>query len=108
MDRQSGRIEKRSPLNVPIWLTSLTNPGPFERAMTENISPAGARIVAPTRWPASEKIVMLCAPGCIANAEIIYSHALPYDANQFALGVRLQNSPAGWPVKAPDAAPFGT
>ena len=104
MDLQSGRVEKRSPLNIPIWLTSLASPGPFERAITENISPAGARIIVANRRPPNDKIVVLCAPGCIANAEVVYSQALPHDANQFALGVRLRNVPTNWPPQPPDNA----
>jgi hypothetical protein len=98
MDLQSGRIEKRLVMNIQVWLTSLKNPGPFERAVTENISPAGARIIAPFRWAANEKVVVLCAPGCIANAEVIYSQATPYDAHQFAVGIRLQGPARGWPA----------
>jgi hypothetical protein len=102
MDAQSGRVEKRLPVSVPMWLTSFNRPGPFERAVCENISPAGARIIVGTRWPADEPIVVVCSPGCIANGHVVYSQPLPHDCNQFALGVRLQNVPRGWPVPAGD------
>jgi|ERR1700730_13168375 len=99
MDLQSGRAEKRQPMSVPVWLTSSNRPGPFARAITENVSPAGARIIIGTRWPPQDSAVVLCSAGCVANAEVVYSHALSHDANQFAIGLRLHGVPRGWPVQ---------
>jgi hypothetical protein len=48
--------------------------------------------------------VVLCSPGCIANAEVVYSQPLPHDNNQFAIGLRLHRAPRGWPVPADDGA----
>jgi hypothetical protein len=45
MEVHSGRVEKRLVIAVPIWLTSSKNPGPFEKAVTENVSSVGARII---------------------------------------------------------------
>ena len=97
MEVQSGRVEKRLPMAVPVWLTSLRNPGPFEKAVTENVSSAGARIIVGGRKEPSEDVVLLCSPGCIAEAEVVYTQALPGEDNYFALGVRLQGNPKGWP-----------
>jgi hypothetical protein len=102
MDVQSGRVEKRLPINVPVWLTSFNRPGPFERAVTENVSPAGARIIIGTRWPPGETTVVLCSAGCVANAQVVYSQPLSHDVNQFAIGLRLQGVPRGWPVQVSD------
>lgn len=100
MEIQSGRVEKRLPMNLPVWLTSFEHPGPFEKAVTQNVSPVGARIIATARWKPNETVVVLCSPGCIANAQVVYSQPLASDTNQFALGVRLQGNPRGWPVKS--------
>ena len=108
MDVQSGRVEKRLPISVPVWLTSFQRPGPFERAVTENVSPAGARVIIGTRWPPEETIVVLCSPGCIANAQVVYSQPLAHDNSQFAIGLRLQGSPRGWPVHGNEATLPGT
>jgi hypothetical protein len=86
-------------MNLPVWLTSFEHPGPFEKAVTENVSPVGARIIATARWQPNETVVVLCSPGCIANAQVVYSQPLASEANQFALGLRLQGTPRGWPVK---------
>jgi hypothetical protein len=99
MEVQSGRVEKRLPISVPMWITSFEHPGPFERAITENISPVGARIIATVSWEPSQAVVVLCPPGCIANAHVVYSQPLGLDKKQYAVGVRLQSAPRGWPVK---------
>ena len=98
MEVQSGRVEKRLPIAVPIWLTSSKNPGPFEKAATENVSSLGARIVAGGRRQPGEAVVLLCSTGCVAHGQIVYAQPLPGEENHFALGVRLQNNPRGWPV----------
>lgn len=100
MEVHSGRVEKRLPMNVAIWLTSFDHPGPFERAVTENISPVGARIIAAAPWQPNQTVVVLCSPGCIANAQVVYSQPVPGESNQFAVGVRLQSAPRGWPIKS--------
>lgn len=104
MEVQSGRVEKRLPIRVPMWLTSFSHPGPVQRAVTENVSRTGARIVVSTRWPPEEPIVLLYSPGCIANAHVVYSHPLAHDNTQFVLGVRLLGTPRGWPVRAAAAS----
>ena len=110
MEVQSGRIEKRLPMAVPIWLTSSKNPGPFEKAVTENVSSVGARIIVGDRRQTAEPVVLLCSTGCIAQGEVVYVQPLPGEENYFALGVRLQNAPRGWPVslsEVPQPEPVG-
>jgi hypothetical protein len=102
MEVHSGRVEKRLPMAVPIWLTSSKNPGPFEKAVTENVSSVGARIIAGGRRQANEPVVLLCSSGCIAQGEVVYAQPVPGDENYFALGVRLQSCPRGWPVAISD------
>ena len=97
MEVHSGRVDKRLPMAVPIWLTSSQHPGPFEKATTENVSASGARIVVTGRWQPNDVVVVLCSPGCIANAQVVYSQPLAQDGSQFAVGVRLQSAPRGWP-----------
>ena len=99
---QSGRLEKRLPMAVPVWLTSSKNPGPFEKAVTENVSSVGARIIANGSRQPAEPVVLLCSTGCIAQGEVVYAQPLPGDENAFALGVRLRGCPRGWPVTLSD------
>ena len=41
-----GRIEKRLPTLVPVYLASLEEPRARERTLTENVSPHGARVIS--------------------------------------------------------------
>ena len=100
MELQSGRVDKRLAMAVPMWLTSFQHPGPFEKAVSENISAAGARIIVTGRWQPNDSVVILCSPGCIANAQVVYIQPLTTDGNQFAVGLRLQTAAQGWPVKS--------
>src|SRR2546430_7774579 len=47
-----GRIEKRLPASVPVYLTSLKEPRSGEQTTTENISPHGARTISKRLWRA--------------------------------------------------------
>jgi len=85
---------------VPMWLTSFQHPGPFEKAVSENVSAAGARVIVSGRWQPNDSVVVLCSPGCIANAQVVYIQPLSQDGTQFAVGIRLQSAPEGWPVRA--------
>jgi hypothetical protein len=104
MEVQSGRVEKRLAIAVPIWLTSLKNPGPFEKAVTENVSSVGARIIVGGRREPNESVVLLCSPGCIAQGEVVYAQPLQGEENYFALGVRLQANARGWPGNGDEGA----
>ena len=100
MEVQSGRVDKRLAMAVPMWMTSFEHPGPFEKAVSENISAAGARIIVSGRWQPNDSVVILCSPGCIANAQVVYIQPLTTDGNQqFAVWLRLQTAAQGWPVK---------
>ena len=100
MSKNSGRNEKRVPLAVPLWLSSLRRPGLVEKVVTANISAGGARVIAAERWDANEEIAVLCPPVCITSAEIVYSQ--PFDSgqkDQFAVGIHLKTPVQGWPVE---------
>ena len=59
----------------------------------------GARIIVTGRWQPNDSIVILCSPGCIANAQVVYIQPLTPEGTQFAVGLRLQSTVQGWPVK---------
>jgi len=46
----NGRIEKRFPTSVLVYLASLDEPRARERTLTENVSPHGARIISRSFW----------------------------------------------------------
>src|SRR2546421_10600905 len=53
-----GRIEKRLPASVPVYLASLKEPRSGEQTTTENISPHGARTISKRLWRAGEKALV--------------------------------------------------
>jgi len=53
-----GRIEKRLPASVPVYLTSLREPRSGEQTTTENVSPHGARTISKRLWRAGEEVLV--------------------------------------------------
>src|SRR5256885_6887446 len=53
-----GRIEKRLPASVPVYLASLKEPRSGEQTTTENISPHGARTISKRLWRAGGKALV--------------------------------------------------
>lgn len=53
-----GRIEKRISLSVPVNLASLRKPHAYERTVTENVSPHGARVISKRAWRPSEEALI--------------------------------------------------
>jgi hypothetical protein len=51
----AGRVEKRVPLAVPVYLVPAENQFSGERAITVNVSPHGARVVTKRQWQAEEQ-----------------------------------------------------
>ncbi len=51
----NGRIEKRLPTLVPVYLASLEEPRSRERTLTENVSPHGARVISQRFWQSGEE-----------------------------------------------------
>jgi len=56
--RFDGRIEKRSPASVPVYLTSLREPRSGEQTTTQNVSPHGARTISKRFWRAGEEALI--------------------------------------------------
>jgi len=53
-----GRIEKRLPESVPVYLTSLREPRSCEQTTTENVSPHGARTISKRSWRSGEQALI--------------------------------------------------
>ena len=53
-----GRIEKRVPTSVPVYLVSLEDSRTRERTLTENVSPQGVRVISKRSWrPGEESLI---------------------------------------------------
>src|SRR6266436_2915781 len=53
-----GRLEKRLPTSVPVYIAPLEDPRAPERTVTENVSPHGARVISRRCWrPGDEPLI---------------------------------------------------
>jgi PilZ domain len=88
MRSPSGRYEKRTPRSVTVELLRLDESQFNKRAVTENVSPRGARIV--TDWNcAPGKHVLVTAPseGVESLARVVYCQHL--ESTKFAVGLQF-------------------
>jgi PilZ domain-containing protein len=88
MNVPTGRYEKRTARAVTVEVLRLEESGLNERAVTENVSPRGARIV--TGWNcAPGKHVLVTAPeeGVKSLARVVYCQLL--ESTKFAVGLQL-------------------
>ncbi len=84
----TGRYEKRTPRAVTVELLPLGESPLNKSAVTENVSPRGARIV--TDWScASGKHVLVTAPeeGVKSLARVVYCQRV--ESTKFAVGLQL-------------------
>src|SRR6266436_6743344 len=54
----TGRIERRLPVSVPVYLASLREPHACERTTSENVSPHGARMISKWFWRSGEEALI--------------------------------------------------
>lgn len=88
MHALSGRYEKRTPRAVPVELLRLDESQLNVRAVTENVSPRGARIV--TEWncaPGKHLLLTASEQGVKSLARVVYCQ--PLENTKFAVGLQL-------------------
>jgi len=96
-----GRIEKRLPTSVPVYLASLDEPRARERALTENVSPHGARVVSQRSWRSGEESLIAPLTGEFPQVgRVIY--CLPTARQRFCLGVEFPSRAVKWDVDSSD------
>jgi hypothetical protein len=89
-----GRIEKRLPTSVPVYLATLDNPRMRERTTTENISPHGACVISKRSWrPGEGSLITPSAGGFAQVGRVIY--CVPTDGC-FCLGIEFPNRAVKW------------
>ena len=90
-----GRIEKRLPTSVPIYLVSLEDSRTRERTLTENISFHGACVISKRSWRRGEGSLITPLAGGFAQAgRVIY--CLQRAGNRFCLGVEFPDGAVKW------------
>jgi hypothetical protein len=97
----NGRIEKRFPTSVPVYLASLDEPRARERTLTENVSPHGARIISKSFWRPGEEPLITPLTGDKKSAEFPQVGRVIYckpAGDRFYLGVEFPTRTIKWDI----------
>lgn len=91
-----GRIEKRLPTSVPVYLASLEkHPRTRERTVTENVSPHGARVISNRSWqPGAQSQITPLTGEFPQVGRVVY--CLPIAEDRFCLGVEFPDRRIDW------------
>lgn len=95
MSVQPGRFYKRIRLTVAIKLFYAGQAETSEDAVTENVSPLGARVLVKTpKEPDTLMLVKSPAPRFRVSARVVYCEPLP--SGEFGVGLQLQGQSLNW------------
>jgi len=90
-----GRLEKRLPTSIPVYLAALEDPRTPERTVTENVSPHGARVISRKFWrPGEEPLITPLTGGFPRVGRVIYCLSKTQDF--FWLGVEFADRTVKW------------
>jgi hypothetical protein len=86
----TGRLEKRLPASIPIYLASLQEPRESERTSTENVSYRGARVISQRSWQSGTESIITPMTGETSRVgRVIY--CLRRTGDRFSVGVEFQD-----------------
>ena len=91
----TGRIEKRFPTSVAVYLASLDERRARERTLTENVSPHGARVVSRRSWRPGEGSLVTPLTGEFLQVGTV-TYCLPKTGNRFSVGVEFADRSVKW------------
>jgi len=92
---KAGRVERRFSATVDVHMASLDRPWLLEQAVTENVSPCGARILAKDEWRSGERVVLASPGGSYPyQARVVYCQVL--DTGKTAVGLQLATRRLAW------------
>jgi hypothetical protein len=94
-----GRIEKRSPAVLPVYLATTKEPRFSERIFTRNVSPHGARLV--TKHPrqlGEEPLIAPLTGEFPQQARVVYCQPRPKGG--YYLGVQFSDRAVKWPASS--------
>jgi hypothetical protein len=90
-----GRIEKRLPASVPVYLASTEEPRARERTLAENVSPHGARLISKRSWrPGEESLITPLTEEFPKVGRVIY--CVPKPGDRFYVGVEFGDRTVRW------------
>jgi PilZ domain len=90
-----GRLEKRVPVAVKVYVEGAKEPRASEKAFTENVSPRGARVWTKQTWPPGEELRITPLTSDFPHpARVVYCH--PRKGGGFCIGVEFDGSSVKW------------
>jgi len=91
----NGRIEKRFPTAVPVYLASMEEPRVRERTHAENVSDHGARLISKRSWrPGEESLITPLTGEFPQVGRVIY--CVPKTGGRFYVGVEFATRAVKW------------
>jgi len=99
MPMRSGRLEKRTPLAIPVRIASHKEPSAGERSTTENICSLGIRVLVRHARKLNERLLIKSADGELqTDARVVYCERLV--DGRFALGLEFRGEVTNWLKKS--------
>jgi hypothetical protein len=96
MPMRSGRLVKRTPLTIPIRISSLLNPCAAERSTTENVCSLGLRVLVRQARKPNELMLINSVDGELRTAaRVVYCERT--GDGRFALGLEFHEELTNWP-----------
>ena len=94
------RVERRIPMEIPVYLDGHGIVPGAESTFTENVSARGARVASVRRWELDEKLTFVSRTGEFrSSARVAYCQSL--QGNGFAIGVEFLEPKGRWVVQSP-------
>ena len=94
------RVEKRIPMEIPVFIDGHRLAPGSESTFTENVSARGARVVSVRRWEQNEKLTFVSRSGEFrSSARVAYGQ--PLQGNGVAIGVEFLEPAGRWVVQSP-------
>jgi hypothetical protein len=88
-------LEKRIAKAVTVEICPVEEGMPKERALTENVSPHGARVLMEREWRPGQQVMVICPrEGVRAQGKIVYRELLA--ESRFAVGLELYVRVESW------------
>jgi PilZ domain len=90
-----GRIEKRDPTEVPMYIESLNERRVAEKTLAADISAHGAQVATQWRWQAGEQVLVVPLKGeAQLPAQVVYCRALANGT--FCVGLHFRGRAINW------------
>lgn len=100
---QSGRLDRRIHLTVPVKLQNPAEPRVAEDGVTENVSPRGARVLVKTPIE-PDALLLLKSPTPRFRTSVRVVYCEPLSGGQFGLGLEVDGPSVNWTGTSMDAA----